>query len=90
MSDPVYILAIGEVYDKNCRLLFSFSKIHRDEIMNDILKLETSKACQGTYIPTKIVKENADIFTNVLVSSFNDSIEKYDFPSILKIPMWFS
>ena len=78
------ILAIGEVYNKNRRLPFSFSKIHRDEILSDILKLETSKACQDTDIPTKIVKENAEIFSNVLVSSFNDSIEKSNFPSILK------
>ena len=33
----------------------------------------------------KIVKENADIFANVLVSNFNDSIEKSNFPSISKI-----
>ena len=78
------ILAIGEVYNKNCRLSFSFSKIHRDQILSDILKLETSKAYQDTDIPTKIVKENAHIFANVLVSNFNHSIEKSNFPSILK------
>ena len=78
------ILAIGEVYNKNRRLPFSFSKIKRDEILSDILKLETSKACHETDIPTKIVKENADIFANVLVSNFNDSTEKSNFPSILK------
>ena len=78
------ILAIGEVYNKNRRLPFSFSKIKRDEILSDILKLETSKACQETNIPTKIVKENADIFANVLASNFNDSIEKSNFLSILK------
>ena len=78
------ILAIGEVYNKNRRLPFSFSKLQRDEILSDILKLETSKACQATDIHTKIVKENADIFTNILVSNFNDSIEKSNFPSILK------
>ena len=78
------ILAIEEVYNKNHRLPFSFSKIHRDEILSDILKLETSKACQDTDIPTKIVKENADIFANVLVSNFNDSIEKSNFLSIFK------
>ena len=78
------ILAIGEVYNKNRRLPFSFSKIKRDEILSDILKLETSKACQETNIPTKIVKENADIFANVLVSNFNDSIENSNFLSILK------
>ena len=53
------ILATGEVYNKNQRLPFSFSKIQRDEILSGILKLETFKACLDTDIPTKIVKENA-------------------------------
>ena len=78
------ILAIEEVYNKKQRIPFSFSKIQRDEILSDILKLETFKACLDNDIPTKIVKENADIFANVLVSNFNDSIEKSNFPSILK------
>ena len=78
------MLAIGEVYNENRRLLFSFSKIQRDEIFSDILKLETSKACQATDIPTKIIKENADIFANVLVSNLNDFIEKNNFLSMLK------
>ena len=46
--------------------------------------MEISKTCQETDIPTKIVKQNADIFANVLVSNFNGSIEKSNFPSILK------
>ena len=78
------ILAIGELYNKTRELPFSFSKTHRDDVLSDILKLETFKACQDTDIPTNIVKENADIFANVLVSSFNDSIEKSNFPPILK------
>ena len=32
-----------------------------------MLKLETSKACQDTDIPTKIMKENADIFADILL-----------------------
>ena len=64
------ILVIGEVYNKNGRLPFPFSKIKRDEILSDILKLETFKACQETDIPTKIVKENADIFANFLVLNY--------------------
>ena len=55
-----------------------------DEILSDILKLETSKACQDTDIPTTIVKENAYIFANVLVSNVNNSIEKSNFPKKLK------
>ena len=45
--------------------------------------METSKACQDTDIPTKIIKENADI-ADVLLASFNDSVEKSNFPSSLK------
>ena len=50
--------------------------MQRDEILCDILKSEITKACHGTDIPTKIVKENADVFANIFVSNFNDSIEK--------------
>ena len=78
------ILAIGEVCNKHPRLPFSFSKINREEILGEILKLETSKACQDTDIPTKIIKENADIFADILLASFNDSVEKSNFPSSLK------
>ena len=77
-------MLLGEVYSKNRRLPFFFSKIHRDEILSDILKLETSETYQDTDIPTKVVKENADIFVNVLFSNFNNSIEKSNFPSVLK------
>ena len=45
-----------------------------------ILTLETSEACQDTDNLTKIIKENADIFADIL---FN-SIKKTDFPSSLK------
>ena len=65
------ILAIG--------LPFSFSKINRKGILSKSLKLQTSKACQDTYIPTKIIKENVDIFHGILLASFNDSVEKSNF-----------
>ena len=62
----------------------SFSKINREEILREILKLETSKASQDTDIRTKIIKENVDIFADILLASFNDSVEKSNFPSSLK------
>ena len=77
-------LAIGEIYNKHPRLSFSFSKIYREETLTEILKSETSKACQDTDIPTKIITENADIFADILLASFNDSVEKSYFPSSLK------
>ena len=70
------ILAIGEVCNKNPRLPFSFLKINREEILREILKLKTSKALQHFDILTKIIKENSDIFVDVLLASLNDSVEK--------------
>ena len=58
--------------------------INREEILREILKLETSKACQDTDILTKTIKENADIFADIFLASFNDSVEKSNFPSSLK------
>ena len=95
ISDPVLkcvlkyrdhpsILAIGEVCNKHSRLPFYFSKIKREEILKEILDLETSKACQDTDISTKIIKTNTDILANILLSSFNDSIEKSNSPFSLK------
>ena len=78
------ILAIGDVCSKHPRLPFSFSKMNREEIVGEILKLETSKACQDTDIPTKNIKENADVFADILLAGFNDSIEKSNFPFLPK------
>ena len=37
--------------------------------------METFKACQDTDITTKIIKESAGIFADIL-ASFNDSVKK--------------
>ena len=41
---------------------FSFSQVERDEIIKEINNLKTNKATQSTDIPTKLIKENSDIF----------------------------
>ena len=46
--------------------------------------MDASKACQDTDVPTKILKENADIFADFLHASFNDFVKKSEFPSVLK------
>ena len=70
------ILAIAEVCKKHPRRPFSFSKINREEILREILNLETSKACQDTDILTKIIKENADIFADILLAKFPSSLRQ--------------
>ena len=56
-------------------------------MFRDILNLNVSKSCQDisyTDIPSKIIKENADIFGSTLHSSFNTSVTNLEFPSVLK------
>ena len=50
--------------------------------MNMIVNV--SKACQDTNIPSKIIKENANIFASFLHSSFNTSVTNSEFPPVLK------
>ena len=82
------ILTIGEVCKNksNKQPLFSFSEITRDEILKEILSLDTTKACQDIDIPTKVLKQNADIFSDFLFAYYNASVVKTSkFPSILTL-----
>ena len=87
ISDPVLraiekyknhpsVKAISEKYNKNT---FSFEHVSLDEIKNNILNLDVKKACQDTDIPTKIIRENCDIFAD-----FNNSIASSVFPASVK------
>ena len=70
------ILTIGEVYKEKNYAAFSFSEVGKEEMFWGISNLDVSKACQDTNIPSKIIKENADIFASFLHSSFNTSVTK--------------
>ena len=59
--------------------------MEKKEILHEIVCLDASKACQDTEVPTKIIKENADIFTDHIHPSINVSINNGDFPSFLKL-----
>ena len=63
----------------NTNLYFSFSKIGHDEIMKELNNLDTNKAIQNTDIPTKLIKENSDIFANFIFENLNYSISQFYF-----------
>ena len=46
---------------------------------------QSNKATQNTDIPTKLIKDNADIFEEFLFISLNTCIEQFVFPSKLKL-----
>ena len=82
--DHPSILTIGEVCKEKSDSPFLFTGIDKEEILKEILNLDASKACQDTDIPTKILKENADVFVDFLHTSFNKFVKKSEFPSALK------
>ena len=62
----------------------SFEFIDRTKIFNELQKLKSNKACQGSDIPVKMIKENIDIITNFIYNNFNNSLFSSYFPSNLK------
>ena len=64
---------------------FTFKKPNRAEIEKNICNLDISKAGQENDIPTKIIKENCEIFAEFIESNFSYNIEEAEFPDLLKM-----
>ena len=92
IDDPVLIAiekykkhpSIRAIKDISKNNTFSFQKVSYEEALKEIQKLDASKACQDTDVPTKIIKSNSDIFGDFIYQNFNDAIENDMFPKILK------
>ena len=63
------ILVIKKISKNN---IFSFQKVSYEDIIKEIQNLDASKACQDTDVPTKIIKNNSDIFYDFIYQNFND------------------
>ena len=58
--------------------------INPECISKIINHLDTSKAAQQSDIPTKIIKDNKDLFSYFISASFNNTVNKGVFPDKLK------
>ena len=65
--------------------VFTFNHITKEDIMKEIKYLDVSKASQENDNSTKIIKENADIFSNFIYQSFNNMINVCIFPTSVKL-----
>ena len=63
-KDHPSIKAIEKITKLNS--LFKLSNVEKREMRNEIVNLDASKLCQDTDVPTKIVKESADIFAELI------------------------
>ena len=77
--------SIVAIKSKTANKYFKFNSISKAEIEKEILNLDSSKACQDSDIPTKVIKSNSDIFTDALYSEFNRSLETSVFPPSMKL-----
>ena len=73
------------INNRNMDRRFSFQEITKSEINQEILNLDSSKACQESDLPTKIIKANSDIFTEVIHKEFNRGLEVGNFPCTMKL-----
>ena len=63
---------------------FSFKIISEEEVKNAIKGLPINKSTISGDIPTKILKQYAQIYSKKLADIFNESIKTSKFPDILK------
>ena len=55
---------------------FNFSFVEKVDVMKEIKMLESNKTTQNTDIPTKLIKDNTDIFAELVFISLKRCIEK--------------
>ena len=63
---------------------FSFQSASMKETMKELSNLDTSRATLKSDIPTKLINENSDIFSEFLYENFNNIVENENFPIELK------
>ena len=80
--DHPSILAIQNNIKNGIKL--AFEEIDLISIEKEIRNLKMNKASQSSDIPTKIIKQNVDIFAKFLWEIINSSIKPSTFPSCLK------
>ena len=51
----------------------------------EILMLNKTKTSQKVNIPTRIIKEDIDIFAEISCTSINSTVKSANFPSSLKV-----
>ena len=63
---------------------FSFKLVTKEDIYEEILASDASKATQSDDMPTKVIKNNSDIFSKFFQANPNNTIETSTFPKQLK------
>ena len=63
---------------------FNFQTIKRDDVLKQNQSLDISKTSRNGDVPTKIIKENAELFTDFIHLVLSETVISRNFPSCLK------
>ena len=64
--------------------LFQFWNYKTDDVLKKNKFLDISKTSRNSNVPTKIIKENAELFTDFIHSALKEASQSGNFPSCLK------
>ena len=76
--------SILKIKERNSGCGFSFKNVSLRDVKGVTREIDASKASQLLDIPTKIIKQNADIFSEFFFVNINHSINHSTFPEHLK------
>ena len=62
------------IFENHKDSAFRFRHVSLHEIPKEIKRLDVKKACQDTDIPTKVIKNNRDIYENFFFFNLNNCI----------------
>ena len=77
------IIKIKERRESSEKFVFSF--VSENEIGKLLRNLNARKSSQKSDIPIKQIKDNFDIFSQVMTIYFNDTVNTSKFPSAMKL-----
>ena len=81
----LYFSNILEKYENHPSIIavknnfFNFETLKRDDVVNKNNSLYISKTSRNSDVPTKITKENAELFTDFIHSALNEAIQSETF-----------
>ena len=64
---------------------FSFTHVTVEDVEKELMQLDSSKSCLPSDIPTKVIKNNINLFSSALCNSFNESQETGYYPEKFKV-----
>ena len=77
------VLTILDKYKSNS--IFTFSHVAKKEVLKEMGNLHTTELCQDTDFPTKLIKQNSDIFASFICKTCNNIVDTSIFLEALKL-----